>query len=73
MKNEEKTPLGVNKKGIVFGSRNTVQWEDFVGTSEALNAQQVNFNCMERKKGRMIFEMPMSDDHVPEHKTRGWR
>ena len=42
--NEEKAPLGANKKGRGFGSGNTVWREAFNGTSEALSALQVKFD-----------------------------
>ena len=37
-KNKYKAPSEANKRGIGFGSRNTVRREAFAGTSEALNA-----------------------------------
>ena len=46
MKSEENTPLDTNKRGKGFGSGNNVRREAFTGTSEALNALQVKFDCM---------------------------
>ena len=45
VKNEEKPPSDANKKGRGFGSGNTVRSKYFAGTSEALNALQVKFDC----------------------------
>ena len=56
IKNKEKTPSDANKRGKGFGSGNTVQREDFAGTSEALNMLQVKFNCGERNKGGWFSE-----------------
>ena len=55
-KNEEKAPLDANKKGKGFGSRNNVRREDFAGTSKALNALQVKFNCGEGNEGGRFLE-----------------
>ena len=52
MKNKEETPFDANKKVIGFVSGNTVRREDFSGTSEALNALQVKFDCGEVNEGR---------------------
>ena len=51
MKSEEKTPSEVNKRGKGFGGGNNVWREAFAGTSEALNALQVKFDCGEGNKG----------------------
>ena len=45
VKNEEKALSDENKGGKVFGGRKNVRREDFAGTSEALNALQVKFDC----------------------------
>ena len=45
VKNKEKTPSDANKRGKVFSFRNNVQREALSGTSEALNALQVKFDC----------------------------
>ena len=47
VKNEEKAPMDANKRKKGFGSGNNVRREAFSGTSEALNALQVKFNCGE--------------------------
>ena len=44
-KNEEKAPLGANKRGKGFVVRNNVWREALAGTSEVLNALQVKFYC----------------------------
>ena len=49
--NEEKAPSDANKIGKLFGSGDTVRREAFVGTSKALNALQVKFNCGEGNEG----------------------
>ena len=56
VKNEEKAPSDTNKRGKGFGSWNIVQREDFAGTSEALNMQQVKFDCGEGKEGGRFLE-----------------
>ena len=56
MKNEEKAPSDTNKRGKGFGSGNIVQREDFAGTNEALNMQQVKFDCGEGKEGGRFSE-----------------
>ena len=48
VKNKEKAPSDANKRGKMFGGGKNVWREDFSGTSEALNAPQVKFDCMER-------------------------
>ena len=45
LKNEEKAPSDANKKGKGFGGGNNFWREAFSGTSEALNALQVKFDC----------------------------
>ena len=70
MKNEEKMPLDANKKGRVFGSGNTVSRADFAGTSKALNAIQVKFDCREGNKGGPFSECPQV---TTAYKGRGWR
>ena len=47
VKIEEKASSDANKRGKVFGGGNNVQREAFDGTSEALNALQVKFDCGE--------------------------
>ena len=55
MKNKDKAPLDTNKRIKGFGSGNTVQREDFSGTSKALNTLQVKFDCGEgNKRGRFL-------------------
>ena len=56
MKNEEKAPSDANKRGEVFGSRNTVQREASAGTIKALNALHSKFNCGEGNEGRLFLE-----------------
>ena len=51
VKNEEKAPMDANKRGKGFGRGNTAQREAFGGTSEALNALQVKFDCGEGNEG----------------------
>ena len=51
VKNEEKAPTDENKRGKGFGGGNNVRREAFTGTSKALNALQVKFNCREGNKG----------------------
>ena len=48
--------MDANKKGKGFGSRNNVRREDFAGTSKALNALQVKFNCGEGNEGGRFLE-----------------
>ena len=50
-KNEEKAPLGANKRGKGFGGGNNVWRKAFAGTSEALNALQVKLDCGEMNMG----------------------
>ena len=65
MKNEEKAPSDANKRGKVFGSGNTVHREDFVWTSEALNAIQVKFDCGESMNALQVkFEGRTAPHHV---------
>ena len=45
VKNEEKAPSDANKRGKGFGGGNNFWREAFCGTSEALNALQVKFDC----------------------------
>ena len=56
MKNKEEAPSDTNKRGKGFGSGNTVQREAFSGTSEALNALQVKFDCGEGNEGGRFSE-----------------
>ena len=49
MKNEEKAQSDANKRGNKFVSGNTVWREALSGTSKALNALQVKFDCGEGK------------------------
>ena len=51
-----KNESGANKKGRGFGSGNTVRREAFVGISEALNALQVKFGCVEGNEGGRFSE-----------------
>ena len=51
MKNEVKAPLDANKRVKGFVSRNTARREAFTGTSKALNALQIKFNCGEGNEG----------------------
>ena len=51
VKSEEKTPPDANKRGKVFSGGNNVWREAFAGTSKALNALQVKFNCGEGNEG----------------------
>ena len=48
VKGEEKTPSDANKRGKGFGGGNNARREAFAGTSEALNALQVKFDCREK-------------------------
>ena len=56
VKNEKKAPLGSDRKIRGLSSGNTVQSEYFSGTSEVLNALQVNFNCGEGNEGGRFLE-----------------
>ena len=56
MKSEEKTPSDANKRGNGFGGGNNVWREAFAGTSEALNALQVKFDCGEMNEGGQLLE-----------------
>ena len=56
VKNEEKAPSDANKRGKGFGSGNNVQREAFAGTSEALNALLVKFECGEGNEGGQFLE-----------------
>ena len=56
VKNEDKDPLDANKIGKGFNSGNTVWREAFAGTSKALNALQVKFNCGEGNEGGRFSE-----------------
>ena len=56
MKNKNKAPSDANKRGKGFSSRNTVRREDFFGTSEALNALKVKFDCGEGNEGGQFLE-----------------
>ena len=56
VKNEKKAPTDANKRGKGFGGGNTVRRETFAGTSEALNALQVEFNCGEGNEGGQFSE-----------------
>ena len=51
VKSEEKTPSDANKIEKGFDGGNNVWREDFAGTSEALNALQVKFDCGEGSRG----------------------
>ena len=48
--------MDANKRVKVFCSKNTVQREAFSGTSEALDAIQVTFDCGEGNEGRQFSE-----------------
>ena len=69
MRNEEKTPPDTNKRVKLFGNGNTVQREDFDGTSKAFNTLQVKFDCREGNEGGTIFGMYTSNDRVTENKA----
>ena len=56
VKNEEKAPLDAKKRGKGVGSGNTARRESFAGTSKALNALQVKFNCGEGNEGGRFSE-----------------
>ena len=56
VRSEEKAPSDANKRGKGFGGRNNVRREDFDGTSEALNALQVEFDCGEGNEGGRFSE-----------------
>ena len=56
VKNEEKAPSDANKSGKVFGGGNNVSREAFAGTSKALNALQVKFDCGEGNEGGRFLE-----------------
>ena len=56
VKNKEKALSEANKRGKGFGSGNNVRREAFAGTSEALKALQVKFDCRERNKGGRFSE-----------------
>ena len=56
MKSEEKTPSEANNRGKGFGGGNIVRRETFAGTSEALNALKVKFDCREGNKGGQFSE-----------------
>ena len=47
VKSEEKAPSDANNRGEGFGSGKIIRREAFSGTSEALNALQVKFDCRE--------------------------
>ena len=51
VKNEEKAPSDANKRGKGLGGGHNAWREAFPGTSEALNALQVKFDCGEGKEG----------------------
>ena len=51
VKSEEKTPSDANKRGKGFVGGNNIRREDFAGTSEALNALQVKFDCRKGNEG----------------------
>ena len=51
VKNEEKAPLGTNRKREGFSSGNTTRREGFSGTRKALNALQIKFDYGERNEG----------------------
>ena len=56
VKNKDKAPSDANKRGKIFGSGITVWREAFAGTSKALNALQVKFNCGEVNGGGRFSE-----------------
>ena len=56
VKNKEKAPSDTNKRGKGLRSGNTVWREVFAGTSEALNALQVKFDCREGIEGGRFSE-----------------
>ena len=56
VKNEEKAPSDANKKGKGFGGWNNVRREYFSGTSKAMKALQVKFNCREGNEGGQFVE-----------------
>ena len=56
VKSEEKAPSDSNKRGKGFNGGNNVWREAFAGTSEALNALQVKFNCWEGNEGGRFSE-----------------
>ena len=51
VKSEVKAPSDENKRGKRFGGGNNVRREVFSGTSAALNALQIKFNCGEGNEG----------------------
>ena len=55
VKNEDKASLDADKRRKGFGIGNTAQREAFSGTSEALNALQVKFDCGEGVARNYIF------------------
>ena len=52
--NEEKAPSDANKRGRGFGRGKTVQGEEFSGTSKALIALQVKFDCRDGNEGGQL-------------------
>ena len=56
VKSEEKAPSDANKSGKRFGGGNNVWRKDFAGTSKALNALQVKFDCWEGNEGVQFLE-----------------
>ena len=56
VKSEEKAPSNKNKRGKGFGGGNNVRREAFAGTSNALNALQVKFDCREGNEGGQFLE-----------------
>ena len=54
--NKEKAPSDANKRGKGFGGGNNVRREAFSGTSEALNALQVKFDCGGGNEGGQFLE-----------------
>ena len=51
LKNYKKAPSDAKKIGKVFHRGNTVQREDFAGTSKAMNVLQIKFECGEGSDG----------------------
>ena len=51
VKSDEYASSDANKRGKGFGGGNNVWREAFSGTSEALNALQVKFDCGGRNEG----------------------
>ena len=56
VKIEDKTPSDANNRGKGFGGGNNVWREAFAGTSKAMNALQVKFDCREGNEGGQFLE-----------------